>query len=142
MALPEIFAIPTAKETASNRSLELALAAARVAADNRGRDIVILDLREVTPVFDYFVIATGASRRQLHAICEEIDQALEVGMRDHRMGREGYEASRWILLDYGNVVVHLFDEETRKYYDLENLWGAGKRVPVPVAEPRAAAAGQ
>jgi ribosome-associated protein len=135
----EILPIPTSHETASNRSLDLALTAARVAAENRGRDIVILDLRDVTPVFDYFVIATGASRRQLHAICEEIDQALEVGMRDHRLGREGFEASRWILLDYGNIVVHLFDEETRQYYDLENLWGAGKRVPVPELAPRAAA---
>ncbi len=144
MATAEILAIPTANENASNRSLELALAAARVAGDNRGRNIVILDLREVTPVFDYFVIATGSSRRQLHAICEEIDAELQVGMRDKRMGREGFEASRWILLDYGNVVVHLFDEETRGYYDLENLWGAAKRVPVPAVEPREtrAAAGQ
>lgn len=113
----------------TNRSLQLALAAARVADENRGRDIVILDLRELTPIFDYFVLATGASRRQLHAISEEIDHKLEDEMGDHRMGIEGYQESRWILLDYGNVVIHLFEPETRDYYALEQLWCAAKRVP-------------
>ena len=113
----------------SNRSLQLALAAARVADENRGRDIVILDLRELTPIFDYFVLATGASRRQLHAMSEEIDRVLEGPMGDHRMGIEGYRESRWILLDYGDVVIHLFEPETRDYYSLEQLWCAAKRVP-------------
>ncbi len=112
----------------SQRSLELALAAARVAAENVGRDIVVLDLREVTPVFDYFVIATGTSRRQLHAMSEEIDHKLEDELDDKRMGIEGYSESRWILLDYGTVVIHLFDDETRDYYDIENLWSQAKRV--------------
>ena len=112
----------------SQRSLELALAAARVAAENLGRHIVVLDLREVTPVFDFFVIATGTSRRQLHAMSEEIDHKLEDDLGDTRMGIEGYSESRWILLDYGTVVIHLFDDETRDYYDIENLWTQAKRV--------------
>lgn len=112
----------------SDRSLELALAASRVAAENRGQKIVVLDLREVTPVFDYFVIATGTSRRQLHAMSEEIDHVLQDELGDRRLGLEGYKDSRWILLDYGNVVIHLFDEETRDYYDLENLWGQARKV--------------
>ena len=112
------------------RSLDLALAAARTAADNRGRDITVLDLRGITPVFDYFVIATGASRRQLHAISEEIDRVLEQEMGDHRLGIEGYTGSQWILLDYGDVVIHLFDEKTRGYYDLENLWSPAPHVDV------------
>jgi ribosome-associated protein len=112
----------------TSRSLQLALAAARTAADNRGQDIVVLDLREVTPVFDYFVIVTGTSRRQLHAISEEIDHTLEDDLHDQRMGIEGYSESRWILLDYGSVVIHLFDAETRAYYDLENLWGNAARL--------------
>ena len=106
----------------SNRSLALALAAARTAADNRGQEIQVLNLRDVTPIFDYFVIVTGTSRRQLHAISEEIDHTLEDEMNDKRDGIEGYNDSRWILLDYGSVVIHLFDQETRSYYDLENLW--------------------
>jgi ribosome-associated protein len=115
-------------EENSRRSLELALAAARVASENLGRDIVVLDLREVTPVFDFFVIASGTSRRQLHAMSEEIDHKLEDDLGDQRMGIEGYSESRWILLDYGTVVIHLFDDETRDYYDIENLWTQAKRV--------------
>jgi ribosome-associated protein len=111
-----------------NRSLERAIAAARVADLNRGRDITILDLRALTPVFDYFVMVTGSSRRQLHAISEEIDEVLEKQFNDHRLGIEGYADSRWILLDFGDVVVHMFDEETRGYYDLEHLWAGAKRV--------------
>jgi ribosome-associated protein len=111
-----------------NRSLKLALAAAKTAEDNRGRDIVVLDLRELTPIFDYFVVATGTSRRQLHAISEEIDHTLEDDLGDERLSVEGYDNSRWILLDYGDVVIHIFDDETRKFYDLEGLWGPAKRV--------------
>jgi ribosome-associated protein len=118
----------------SGRSLELAKAAARTAAENRGRDIVILDMREVTPVFDYFVLATGSSRRQLHAMKEEIDHKLEDEMGDHRLGVEGYQESRWILLDYGDVVVHLFEPEAREYYGLEDLWCDARRVPVDLPE--------
>jgi|TARA_B100000809_G_scaffold188351_1_gene186756 ribosome-associated protein len=114
---------------ASERSLELALAAARTADDNRGRDIQILDMRELTPIFDYFVIATGTSRRQLHAISEEIDHRLEDDLGDKRMGIEGYQESRWIILDYGNIVVHLFDDEAREFYRLEDLWGEAAQIP-------------
>ena len=110
------------------QGLELALAAARTAAENRGRDLVVLDLRELTPVFDYFVIATGTSRRQLHAISEEIDRVLQEELGDRRLRIEGYSESRWIVLDYGNVVIHIFDDEARSYYDLENLWAEAKRV--------------
>jgi len=115
--------------------LHRALVAARTAEDNRGRDIVILDLGELTSLFDYFVLATGTSRRQLHAMSEEIDRALQDGLGDRRLGIEGYQESRWILLDYGDVVIHLFDPETRDYYRLEDLWAEAKRVAF---EPRQA----
>ncbi len=118
-------------EDRRQRSLELALAAARTAHDNRGQDIVVLDMREMTPEFDYFVLATGNSRRQLHAISEEIDRTLETELGDQRLGIEGYSESRWILLDYGSVVIHLFDAETRGYYALEDLWSTAQRVPLP-----------
>ena len=119
-------------------SLQRALAAARTAEDSRARDIVILDMRELTTEFDYFVLATGTSRRQLHAISEEIDQVLEKRMGDRRLGIEGYDQSRWILLDYGDVVVHLFDAETRAYYALEDLWAQAKRVPFEPRQSRSA----
>lgn len=88
-------------------------------------------MREHTSVFDYFVIVTGNSRRQLHAISEDIDHKLEDELGDQRMGIEGYSESRWILLDYGSVVIHLFDEETRQFYALEDLWAGAQRVPLP-----------
>ncbi len=116
---------------APDRSLQLAMAAARAAEENRGQEIMVLDMREITPVFDYFVLVTGKSRRQLHAISEEIDHALEDDLDDQRMGIEGYRESRWILLDYGTVVIHIFDEEMREFYAMEQLWNQAKQVPLP-----------
>lgn len=110
------------------RSLQLAVAAARTAQENRGQDVVLLDLRDLTCMFDYFVIAGGTSRRQLHAMSDEIDHKLEDDLHDKRMGIEGYDGSSWILLDYGTVVIHLFHEETRRYYGMEELWAEAKRV--------------
>lgn len=101
----------------------------------------MLDMREITPVFDYFVIATGNSRRQLHAISEEIDHHLEDELGDRRMGIEGYSDSRWILLDYGSVVIHLFDAETREFYALEDLWSEAPRIELPWRSADQAAAG-
>ncbi|MCI0334986.1 MAG: ribosome silencing factor [Planctomycetes bacterium] len=118
-------------EVRHERSKQLALAAARTAEDHRGQDVAVLDMRGMTTEFDFFVLVTGNSRRQLHAISEEIDRILEGEMGDKRMGIEGYNESRWILLDYGSVVMHLFDAETREYYALEDLWGEAKRVPLP-----------
>ena len=128
------FAISESSSTAertADRALQLALAAARTAEENQAQDIVVLDMRGITPVFDYFVLATGNSRRQLHAISEEIDHCLEDEMGDQRMGIEGYNESRWILLDYGNVVIHIFDGETREYYALEEFWNQAPRVALP-----------
>lgn len=119
-------------------SLDLALAAARVADDNRGRDILVLDVRELTPIFDYFVIATGSSGRQLHAMADEIGRTLKHEHGQQRLGVEGYEGSRWILMDYGDVVVHLFDDEARDYYALAHLWAGAKKIPFePSAKLRA-----
>ena len=112
-----------------DRRRQLALAAARTAAENRGRDVTIMDMRELTSAFDYFVIATGTSRRHLHAIADEIDDTLSKELGCKRLGVEGYEGSHWILLDYGEIVVHLFDEPTRDYYALERLWCDSKQVP-------------
>ena len=111
-------------------SRKLAAAAVRVALDNNGRDVMVIDVCEQSAEFDLFILVTGTSRRQLHAISEQIDDALEKELGDRRLGIEGYEESRWIVLDYGNVVVHMFDEETREYYDLESLWADGKTIPL------------
>lgn len=103
--------------------------------DNRGRDAVVLDLRTQTSLFDFFVIATGTSVRQLHAMSEEIDRVLSKEFGQRRLSLEGYQSGGWILMDYGDVVVHLFDSETRGYYDLEHLWAGANRVPLPATFP-------
>ncbi|MBI3467297.1 MAG: ribosome silencing factor [Planctomycetes bacterium] len=100
---------------------------ARVAEEHRGWDIVVLDMHGLTPIFDYFVLVTGTSRRQMHTVADEVDRALhELGER--RLGIEGYESARWILLDYGDLVVHILDDAARKFYDLEHLWADAPRV--------------
>jgi ribosome-associated protein len=110
------------------RSFELARAAAREAEDNRGQNVVVLDMREQTSIFDFFILATGTSNRQLRAISDGIDDVLQKQFGHQRLSREGYEDSHWILLDYGSIVVHLFDESTRDFYRLEDLWAGATPV--------------
>ena len=121
--------VPPATTSSDQRSLQLALAAAKVAEDNRGQDILLLDLRDLTCIFDYFVVATGTSRRQLHAMADEIDDKLQGELGDQRLGVEGYRGSGWILLDYGTVVIHLLESESRDFYAIEKLWGEAQSVP-------------
>ena len=116
------------KKSDPERSLQLALAAAKTVQDNTGKDILVLDMRSLSCMFDFFVIASGTSRRQLHAISEEIDHKLEDDLNDKRMGIEGYNESNWILLDYGTVVIHLFAEDTREFYGIEKLWAEAPHV--------------
>ncbi len=108
-------------------SLDRACLAARVALENKARDVVVLDLRRITPLYDFFVLATGLSRRQIHTITEEIDAALRQ-QGDQRLAVEGYEASTWVVQDYGDVMVHVFNPQTREYYALEDLWADAPRV--------------
>ncbi len=111
-------------------SLQLVRAAVKAAAENRGQDILVLDLTEHTSLFDFFIIASGSSRRQLGAMSTEIDRALKTEFGERRLSISGFEESRWIVMDFGSIVVHLFDEETRQFYDLESLWGDGKPVDI------------
>lgn len=119
------------------RARELAIECARVADEHRGERILVLDMTRLTPIVDYFVIVTGSTRRRIHTIVEEIDRAMEqAGQR--RLGLEGYDSSRWVLLDYGDIVVHVFDPEAREYYDLENLWADAPRIEWQSAAERPA----
>ncbi|MEQ1906881.1 MAG: ribosome silencing factor [Pirellulaceae bacterium] len=118
----------TGKRTTPATSLELAIASAQTAQANNGRDIVILDMRNVTALFDYFVIATGTSQRQISAMSDEIQFKLEKELNDKRYSNHSVDRSNWIVLDYGTVVIHLFDEESRQFYSLEALWGDSPRV--------------
>jgi ribosome-associated protein len=120
---------PDTSSQAKPRSLRLAELAARIADDNRAKDIKILDLRGLTSVFDFFVLATGGSVRQLHAIADEIEAAARETLNDRKLGLEGYSQGGWVLIDFGDVVVHLFDAAAREYYALEDLWGQAPVVP-------------
>jgi ribosome-associated protein len=108
-------------------SLERACLCARTAADHKARDIVVLDMRGVTPLYDFFILCTGGSRRQIHTVAEEVDAAMHQA-GDHRLGIEGYEASKWVVQDYGDVMVHVFDPSAREYYGLEELYADAPRV--------------
>jgi len=104
-----------------------ALAAAKVADERHCSDIVVLDLRGISPATDYFVIATGTSDRQMRTVADEISQEAKK-QKMMRFGIAGYEHARWIVLDFIDVVVHIFDSQYRDYYDLELLWGDAKRI--------------
>lgn len=115
---------------------DFAIAAARIARDNKAEDILVLDLRGVSPVCDYFVICTGTSDRQMRAVADQIDQFAK-RLNRRPLGRAGYEQARWVLIDFVTVVVHIFDLECRRYYDLELLWGDVPRVDWQTARPAA-----
>lgn len=124
----KLAAVRTTPASASDAvGLDRAVLSARVAVDNKARDVVVLDTRAITPLYDYAVLATGAGRRQIHTIAEEVDAALS-GLGDERLGIEGYESSQWVVQDYGDVVVHVFDPEARGYYNLDDLWADAPRV--------------
>jgi ribosome-associated protein len=110
-------------------AMAFAKAAAKAAMQRHCTDVVILDLRGKSPATDFFVIATGTSDRQMRTIADEISE-IGRGGGFNRFGSAGYEQSKWILLDFIDVVVHIFDNEYRNYYDLDLLWGDAKRVPV------------
>lgn len=123
------------------RALAHARICARVAEDNRAKDIVLLDIRRATAIIDFFVIASAASRRQAYAIADEIDQEMK-RRGERKLGIEGAEDARWILIDYGDFVVHIFSEDARTYYNLEEIWGdaeslslTGDEAPVPNSVP-------
>lgn len=99
----------------------IAIEAARAADDRKAIDVRVMDMRKALGLTDYFVIASGRSDRQVRRIMEAVQEKLrEIGSRPAR--REGEKYSRWIILDYVDVVVHIFQEEERSFYDLERLW--------------------
>jgi len=99
-----------------------AVAAAQAAAGKQASDIVILDVRELIVITDYFVIASGSSERQVRTLVEEMEKTIRDRLDRKPVRREGEDGWGWVLLDYVDVVVHVFSEEQREYYDLERLW--------------------
>ena len=120
-------AIVERDEQKLSRSLQLACRCAATADGLKAGNVVVLDLTQITPEFDYFVIASGNSRRQLHAIAEEVDSMMSAA-GNKRLGVEGYHSDAWILQDYGDIVLHVFEPKNRDLYDLERLWGDATRI--------------
>jgi len=118
--------VPGSDETHAE-SREVAVTAARAAATKQATDVTILDVQGLIVITDYFVIASGQTDRQVKTIVEEVEKAVrDLGEKPVR--REGEADSRWVLLDYVDVVVHVFAEEEREYYDLERLWRDAPRI--------------
>lgn len=115
-------------------TLETALLAAEAADGKKAYDLLVLDLKGLTSIADYFVICSANNKTQVNAIADGIGRALAgAGARPSHI--EGEAEATWLLMDYGDVVVHVFDEQTRAYYSLERLWGDAPRVPLRLKGP-------
>lgn len=107
---------------------KIATLAGEACEEKQGGDVVILDLRRLNTIASYFVIASGNSDRHVRAIADNVAERLEE-KKIHTRHREGQEDARWMLLDYVDVIIHVFHHETRKFYNLERLWGHAPRLP-------------
>ena len=116
--------------TATTESIELAIIAARAATEKKAQQIVALDVSEQLYLTDVFLVISGSNERQVGAIVDEIDRALHTTTAT-RLRREGNEANRWVLLDYGDIVIHVQHQEDREYYALERLWKDCPVVELP-----------
>ena len=124
---PQIAAPRTKELYAASRAN--AVAAASIADQLRGQEILVLDLTGVTSIVDFFVIATGTSHRQMHAIADEVNSKLKREGGNRRLNIEGYRTEgNWILTDFGDVVLHVFTTEGRALYNLEQLWADAPRI--------------
>lgn len=132
--------------TATERAIELTQEAAKAADERQATNLVGLDVSETLPYADVFLIASGRNERMVLSIAEEIEDKLREGYDLKALRREGTDLGRWVLLDFGDLVVHVFHEEEREYYNLERLWrdapivplgiddAAGADAPAPAAE--------
>ena len=108
---------------------EAIMIAARAAGEKKATDIAILDLRQIASFTEYFIICTGANARQVTAIADSVEEQLRnAGKRP--LHTEGYSSAEWILLDYGDFIVHIFSSASRRFYDLERLWRDAGRIEV------------
>ena len=106
---------------------EMAKLAIRALEDKKAEDIKVIDISGISTVADYFIIASGKNRSQIQALCDNVDETL--GRAGAKMKQtEGYKSANWILMDYGDIIVHIFDTENRLFYDLERIWRDGKEI--------------
>lgn len=113
-------------------SREIALLAATAASDKKAEEIVVVDVAELLVIVEYFVICTGRNDRQVRTIADEMEDQLRIEAKIKPIGREGTDEGKWVLIDFGDVVAHVFQPEEREFYRLEKLWSEAPRVPLPV----------
>lgn len=117
-------------------SRELAEIAVKALDSKKGKEIRLIRIEKITTLAEYFVICTGTSNTQINALCDAVEKELtEKG--EEPLHREGYRGGTWVLLDYGCVVVHIFNDEARKFYSLEHLWADGEEVDLSAILPHA-----
>jgi len=118
----------TKSKQSEQQTREFAIEAARLAANTRCHNVVLLDVRGISPVTDYMVLATGTSARQMRSVCDELAEwAAERGTR--ALNADGLEGEgSWMLIDFVDVVAHFFSQEARQFYDLDSLWGDAKKI--------------
>ncbi len=110
-------------------STEMANKAVEILKDKKAKDIRLLDIHEISTIADYFLVVTGTSTTQLQAMADALDEKMELaGYKLHH--KEGFRGGRWILVDFNNIIVHLFHDEERNFYNLERLWKDAKTVEV------------
>ncbi len=108
---------------------QLAVLAANVCDDKKAKGIIVLDVRKITTISDYFIVASTSNERQARAIADDLRVRLkELGVRE--MGVEGMDDARWVLQDFGDIVLHVFHETQREFYDIEGLWGGREAGPL------------
>lgn len=111
----------------NEKSREMARLAIAALEDKKAEDIKVIDISEVSVLADYFIIAGGSNRSQIQALCQNVEEKLgRAGFPAKQT--EGYDTANWILMDFGDVIVHIFDKENRLLYDLERIWRDGKQV--------------
>lgn len=111
----------------NKESLEMAKLAIEALEDKKAEDIKVIDISEVSVLADYFIIAGGSNASQIQALCNNVDEKL--GRAGHPSKQiEGYDTANWVLLDFGDIIVHIFDKENRLLYDLERIWRDGKSI--------------
>src|SRR5215813_14042487 len=105
--------------------------AVRCASEKKATELVVLDLRQIASFAEFFVIATGANQRQVQAVSDEIEEQLKRRLGTRPVRIEGYRTAEWVLMDYGDFLVHIFNKDAREFYDLERLWRDARKVELP-----------
>lgn len=119
----------TRKEINMNQSKEMAAMVIRALEDKKAADIRIIDISSVSILADYFIITNGTNRNQVQALIDHVEETLgKAGYEPKQI--EGYQSGNWILMDYGDIIVHVFDQENRLFYNLERIWCDGKEISV------------